>query len=339
MSIHHPYWTGSSTQPAPPPLRIPSSIDVVDKGDKYLKLHAGKWGAHFDNGIKGPAPQWEVEAETGMKFNDSFFQLLMLEVTGEHNLVDIRISQGHWSNDDGKILVTSDPLAGDIDIVSIANTIIKPTDQTAHKILDEMIADHRKQGTVQSYFSKGQSNVCVEVCTNICTFFYTYNRGDQIPLMLHYILAKLKNKEETRTQYYLSPEPFFYYCLRLLTCSNAPELADMREALRDRVQERIGKDMDNALRVAIRVLICQKLHIPNAEDLKALLALQQDDGGFGVGWFFRFGKSEIRIGHRGLTASLAMKAIKEAVKRDDVVVEKEEKEVKGSSSWFGGMFG
>ena len=92
----------------------------------------------------------------------------------------------------------------------------------------------------------------------------------------------------------------------------------MRDVLKERVQERIGCDTDNAVVLAIRLLICQKLGIPNTIDLPKLIQLQEEDGGFGVGWYYNFGRSKVRIGHRGYTATLSVEAIKGAVERGHI---------------------
>lgn len=44
--------------------------------------------------------------------------------------------------------------------------------------------------------------------------------------------------------------------------------------------------------------------------MPALLRLQEEDGSFGVGWYYAFGKTNIKIGHRGLTCTLSTEAIK-----------------------------
>lgn len=95
--------------------------------------------------------------------------------------------------------------------------------------------------------------------------------------------------------------------------ADAPELDEMREVLKECVTERIGADDDNAVVLAIRLLVCQKLGVPNEKDVKALLKLQEADGGFGVGWYYNFGRSGVKIGHRGFTAALSVEAMKKAL--------------------------
>lgn len=149
------------------------------------------------------------------------------------------------------------------------------------------------------------------------------------------VLSTLQNRDFGVKRYYFTPEPLLYYACRLVQSAKAPELDRMREILKDCVTERIGLD-GNAVCLAIRLLICQKLGIPNSKDFQALLALQEEDGGFGVGWYYNFGRSKVRIGHRGLTAALSVEALKGASLRYLSDEEKAHVESRGNTliSWM-----
>jgi hypothetical protein len=82
----------------------------------------------------------------------------------------------------------------------------------------------------------------------------------------------------------------------------------LRPIFRERVQERIGSEGD-ALALAMRVLACASVGIRDEMDLRTLLALQKEDGGWEVGWMYKYGSSGVNIGNRGLTAALAINAI------------------------------
>ncbi|KAI1845376.1 hypothetical protein JX266_008471 [Neoarthrinium moseri] len=252
-------------------------------------------------------------------FRDNFAELLMLEATGNWGLVDLRIPPGKWNYFGGKAVVTADPYPEDIDTQSIANTVMRPVDATAHAVLDEILASENEEGLIPLYFQKDRPRVCVEVCANACTFFYTYGRGHEVRKTFEFVLATLRNRDFGPNRYYFTPEPLMYYCCRLAHSANTPELLEMRDVLRGAVEDRIGSkttigdEEDNAACLAIRLLICQRLGTPNPVDLKALLELQEEDGSFGIGWYYGFGKSQAKIGHRGLTAALSVKAIKGAV--------------------------
>ncbi|KAG1749471.1 HAD-like domain-containing protein [Suillus lakei] len=84
----------------------------------------------------------------------------------------------------------------------------------------------------------------------------------------------------------------------------------LKPLLIERVQERIGAEGD-ALALSMRLRLCAYLDLRNDVDLRTLLPLQCEDGGWEIGWIYKYGTSSIRIGNRGLATSLAVKAILE----------------------------
>jgi len=82
----------------------------------------------------------------------------------------------------------------------------------------------------------------------------------------------------------------------------------LQPLLRDRVQERIGAEGDSGT-LAMRILVCNFVGIRNELDLRRLLPMQCIDGGWEIGWIYRYGLTDILVGNRGLTTALAMKAI------------------------------
>lgn len=111
------------------------------------------------------------------------------------------------------------------------------------------------------------------------------------------------------TRYYKTGECFLFFMSRLLQCSEDPELHSLlKPLLKSRVQEHIGKEGD-ALALAMRIIVCDYVGVRNDVDLRALLPLQCEDGGWEIGWIYGYGSSGIKIGNRGLTTALAIKAI------------------------------
>jgi hypothetical protein len=82
----------------------------------------------------------------------------------------------------------------------------------------------------------------------------------------------------------------------------------LKPLLRERVQERIGAPGD-ALALAMRILTCASVGVRNAMDARALLPLQCEDGGWEIGWVYKYGSSRVKIGNRGLTTALAISAL------------------------------
>ena len=79
------------------------------------------------------------------------------------------------------------------------------------------------------------------------------------------------------------------------------------------MQERIG-ETGSALDLAMRVLACSSLGINCSVDFHTLLGLQCQDGSWEIGWLYRYGSTGIRIGNRGVTTALALKAISSSAK-------------------------
>jgi len=111
------------------------------------------------------------------------------------------------------------------------------------------------------------------------------------------------------TRYYETPECFLYFISRLLSKSGDPDLhALLKPLLKERIQERIGAEGDSSA-LSMRILTCDFVGIRDEVDLRKLLTLQCEDGGWEIGWIYKFGVSGICIGNRGLSTALAIKAI------------------------------
>lgn len=111
------------------------------------------------------------------------------------------------------------------------------------------------------------------------------------------------------TRYYATAECFLYFVGRLLQRSGDADLhVLLKPLLKERIRERIGVQGD-ALALAMRILVCDYVGIRDEVDLRTLLPLQCEDGGWEIGWMYKYGSSGICIGNRGLTTALAIKAI------------------------------
>lgn len=111
------------------------------------------------------------------------------------------------------------------------------------------------------------------------------------------------------TRYYETAECFLFFSARLLRKVRDEALhARLAQLLRERVLEREGCPGD-ALALAMRVIVGAAVGLRLERDLAALLPLQYEDGGWGPGWIYKYGSSDIKIGNRGLTTALALNAI------------------------------
>ena len=192
-----------------------------------------------------------------------------------------------WVNEDGIILVSGQP-----SLHLLANVIEK----------------------YQTYCDSERPRFDAGVCVNVLTLFYTHRRGREVQPTLLWIRDILLYRAYLEgTKYFNSPECLFFLITRLLACSENAELHGMLQPLlKDRVQERIGAEGD-ALSLAMRILVCNFVGIRNEADLRRLLPLQCIDGGWEIGWIYRYGLTDISVGNRGLTTALAIKAIEAVV--------------------------
>ena len=162
----------------------------------------------------------------------------------------------------------------------------------------------------QTYFDHSRPRFDPVVCINALTLFYTYGRGHCLPHTLQWVQEILVSRGYVGgTRYYTTSECFLFFLSRFLSCCDDADLhAKLKPLLKERVQELIG-DPGDALALAMRILVCNFVGIRNEVDLSALLALQSEDGSWGVGWIYRLPSVGIQMGNRGLTAALAIKAI------------------------------
>lgn len=61
--------------------------------------------------------------------------------------------------------------------------------------------------------------------------------------------------------------------------------------LKERLQERIGVEGD-ALQLAMRIVACTSMGLRDDVDLRTLRTLQCEDGGFEIGWMYKYGSSK-----------------------------------------------
>jgi hypothetical protein len=150
------------------------------------------------------------------------------------------------------------------------------------------------------------------VCVTILRLFYHYGRGNEqvVQPTKNWINQILRNRAYLGgTRYHSSPDVFLFYLSKLLQENPTSDVhKDNASLLCSRLKERINTEGD-AMEVAMRVLACQSLRIDAQWDLKKLIDLQFEDGGWPTGWLCRLGKSGLQIGSRGISTALAITAI------------------------------
>ncbi|KAG1872508.1 HAD-like domain-containing protein [Suillus subalutaceus] len=283
--------------------------DPVERGRQYLTVNAKKLLSVTDNGnlLRENFSQLLILEATDNRYEDylSFPALIEQHV---RNLVNLTDTHRMWNFFQGKPLLTTEEYPFDLDTTSLGFTVMGGLEDVAHSVMDDMLDYIDDDGIIQTYFDHRRRQFDPVVCVNALTLFYSYGRGHQLDRTLHRIREVLLHRAYLDgSRYYVTPESFLYFLGRLLEISNDISLAAyIKPLLIERIQERIGADGD-AVALSMRLRLCAYLGLRNDVDLHTLLPLQCEDGGWEIGWIYRYGSSGIRIGNRGLTTSLAMK--------------------------------
>ncbi|KXN92452.1 Alpha-D-glucose-1-phosphate phosphatase YihX [Leucoagaricus sp. SymC.cos] len=280
--------------------------DPIERGLEFLERNAGK----LESTTKA-TPTHEV-----IVVEENFSQLLILEATGDRKLVNLVEHSRTWNFFRGrKGQLTTEEYPFDLDTTSLGLTILKRDQDTANSVMDEMLEYVSPDGIIQLYFDHRRPRFDPVVCANVLSLFYAYGRGSQLQETLKWVHEVLLNRAYLDgTRYYETAECFLYFISRLLSSSSDPELhALLKPVLKERVQERIGADGDS-LALAMRIIVCDFVGVRDEVDLRTLLTLQCEDGGWEISSWYKYPLSGFRVGNRGLATALAIKAV-EAMSR------------------------
>ncbi|KZT25804.1 hypothetical protein NEOLEDRAFT_1241644 [Neolentinus lepideus HHB14362 ss-1] len=193
-----------------------------------------------------------------------------------------------WNFFASKPVLMTEEFPEDLDTTSLGLTAFETDEDVVQSVMNEMLEYVNPDSIVMTYFDHNRPRFDPVVCVNVLL-----NR------------AYLEG-----TRYYVSAECFLYFLSRLLRKTNDPELRDLfYDPLKERVQERIGVEGD-ALALAMRILTCATVGVRDDVDMRTLLLLQCEDGGWKMGWIYKYGSSDVTIGNRGLATAFAMTAIK-----------------------------
>ncbi|GIK05378.1 hypothetical protein Aspvir_009487 [Aspergillus viridinutans] len=278
--------------------------DPIERGNEFLRVNAKRLDSVTD---------------TGVTIRDNFTQLLVLEATKNRDLIYLEEHPRTWNFFIGKSLLTSSAYPDDFDTTSTALTVLEPDRKIQRRHCSGILLTmqhFRQQPTNLSWERRtltALDRVDPVVCVNVLRVFYKHGRGHELQNTLHWVRDVLKSRAYIEgTRYYPTPEAFLYFLGRLLESANDVYLhRELFLLLRERVQERVGLSGD-ALCLAMRLLTCQYVGITDEADLAKLCSMQCEDGGWEPGWVYRYGKTDVRIGNRGLATALAVNALSQA---------------------------
>lgn len=287
---------------------------VFDDQDKVMRALRNLLGDPIQRGwsfMRSHAGHLESVTNTGVLVPETFAQLLILDVTQDRNLVALpKDCPRRWNFFSGKPILTTEVFPDDLDTTSLGLTIFETDEAVAQSVIDEMLEYVTPDGIVQTYFDHTRPRFDPVVCVNVLSLFYSHNRKQELRGTLIWVREVLLNRAYLDgTRYYASAECFLYFLSRLLRKAEDHELNDLLyNLLKERVQERIGVEGD-ALALAMRILTCAAVGIRDDVDMRTLLPLQCEDGGWELGWIYKYGSSGVNIGNRGLATAFAIKAI------------------------------
>ncbi|KIJ30360.1 hypothetical protein M422DRAFT_81590, partial [Sphaerobolus stellatus SS14] len=274
----------------------------IQKAWAYLERNRGTYVSHTSNNAL---------------FKENFAQLMILEATGNSDLVKLEGHEGRWNFFQGELVSWDDSFLrtyahsdrDDLETTSLGLTIAPEIsrEQCDH-ILDDMLTYRNQDGILQLYYDRTRPRIDAVCAVNILTFFFRNGRGMEVKETLAWVFQVLKNREYLNgTDYYVTAETFLHALARLLpSIPDVPK--EILDTFKEAIQERLGMPGD-ALTLALRIIAAARAGLCAERDLTCLLEMQESDGSFD-GYIYRFRRSGILIGNNGLATALGLQAMK-----------------------------
>ncbi|KAL5120996.1 hypothetical protein ACEQ8H_001184 [Pleosporales sp. CAS-2024a] len=292
-------------------------LDPVMRGRKFMTANARNHLSQIEHGpvFRDVFSQFLIQREL---HDTSFISLsrdgASEEEIGQH-LKQAKQEAKQWNYFIGPPVGTTKTFPADVDDTAMGLLALSPPRSSANAVLDSFLANRSaRDGLVQVYFDEKRPRTCHVVLVNVIRVFYHYGRNDDVQNELAYVGRILANRAYLDAPEYIGPEPFLYF-LSCLVKDNAqrPEIQSLREMVAVGLREQVGRGGD-AFKLACRVLACQALGVWTGLDVSDLKGLQQCDGGWEIGWVCRFGRTQRRIGNRGVATAFAIKALEQDIK-------------------------
>ncbi|RMJ13316.1 hypothetical protein CDV36_006998 [Fusarium kuroshium] len=273
--------------------------DAVARGLDFLKRNAKKLFC---------------ETNTGEIQPDNYSQLIILEHTGDRNLVTLEKIGSTWNYFIGEPVFYDTVYPNDSGTTSLAMLVLEGISHGEEAFAVQEILSHlNPDGLPYCWLQTRRPRFCHGICANVFRCFFLSNRIDKLPKVYHYLCRVLRSEAYLLgTRYFDSPDWFLF--LLSDVCGKRPNdeaLSEMRSLLILQIQDRMGCDQ-NLFSAALRSLAAQALRIENKKDVETLLETQQIDGGWERQWLWKYGKEAVNIGSRGVVTAMAVRAIKQA---------------------------
>ncbi|PKY02010.1 hypothetical protein P168DRAFT_298685 [Aspergillus campestris IBT 28561] len=269
--------------------------DPICRGKQFLQNRAGRL---------------DSVTHSGIVLKENFAQLLILEASSDRDLIYLDPHKTTWNYFIGTPLLTQTKFPDDADTTSLALTILGADPAVPNGVMDEILRFRSQDGIVQTFFTDFKNRVDPVVCCNVLSLFFDYGRGDEVKETLLWVRQVLLQRAYLNgTAFYPMPEAFLFFFERLTQrLAHIPRLhAKLRDLLRQRVRERIGIPVDS-ISLAMRLITCQAVGIHDHNGLALLRSKQLEDGGWELGTVYHYASKKLRIGNRGLSTALAIRA-------------------------------
>ncbi|KAM0551185.1 hypothetical protein ACHAPJ_008527 [Fusarium lateritium] len=251
---------------------------------------------------------------TGQQQPDNYSQLVILQNTGDRDLVVLEQKGPTWNYFIGNPVFAGTTYPNDSDTTSLAMAVLDDVSmEDKLQARDAVLSNLNPDGLPYCWLSKTRPRFDHCICANVFRFFCINEWDTKLPGVYDYLCRLLETKAYLHgSRYYASPDWFLYILSDL--CSRRPsdaELQRMRDLLVKSVHDRMGRDGD-ILDAVMRVLSAQSLGLQNERDLETVLEGQQLDGGWELAWLWGYGSKPLKIGSRGVVSAMAMNAIQQA---------------------------
>ncbi|KAK6821639.1 hypothetical protein RU639_007744 [Aspergillus parasiticus] len=272
--------------------------DHISRAEQFLRSHA---------------KSLHSVTHTGVTIRENFAQLLILEATGDIDLVELEYHPTTWNYFIGTPVLTQTEFPHDLDTTSLATTVLDRPKDIANGIMDEMLKYRSDDDLMLTFFTDFKNRVDPVVCCNVLSLFYKYGRGHELHRTLAWVRQVLIRRAYINgTAFYPMPEAFLYFFFRFLQhITHLPQLYDgLKVLLKERLQERVGVPVD-PISLSMRLIACNGVGIHDPMGLNALLSMQNPDGSWDLGTMYHYASKRLPIGNQGVSTAMAIKAIKQ----------------------------
>ncbi|MCD6226741.1 MAG: hypothetical protein J7J93_03030, partial [Candidatus Aenigmarchaeota archaeon] len=217
---------------------------------------------------------------------------------------------------DGKISFFRDnSLPPDIDITSWAlSTFIemkKLDKDIANRIAEEILSNVNKDGILEVYFKSYRSvdnRIDHVAIANALYFLYLMGKKNKITnINQKYIMKVLYSGRYLEgSHYYHSPDTFLYMLARLNKFYYFQE--KFGNIIKDHLIQRINAT-DWPLDISMRISSLNKFNILDLVEIKKILKLQQNDGGWPIDSIYHYGSKVGYFGSRSISSAFAIEAL------------------------------